>query len=132
MNRKQLDTFEKLIGQLKGVYDELSVLSKKSPNDAVNNFKLQFVNTLLASCNVLLGQQYRPFSDFQQFDKDAMPQNSDVVFILSQYIECFEKLRSDNVIWKDYAWRWALEPDTKGGDSVYIGRVKPKRMKEID
>jgi hypothetical protein len=43
MTQDQLDTFEKLVGQLESVYDELSVLSKKSPNDAVSKFKLGFI-----------------------------------------------------------------------------------------
>ncbi len=31
-------------------------------------------------------------------EDDDMPFNSDLVFIFSQYIQCFEKLRVDNVI----------------------------------
>lgn len=130
MKRSDLDKFEKLVGQVRGVYDELSILSKKSPNDAVNTFKLNFVNTILAACNDLLGALYRPFADFEQFDKDQLPQNSDVVFILAQYLEAFEKLRSDNVVWKDYQWRWSLESDDEGGQRVYVSTVTPKRMQE--
>ncbi|MEH2124811.1 hypothetical protein [Nostoc sp.] len=40
MKRKDVDEFEKLSGQLQGIYEEISVLSKKSPNNAVNKFKL--------------------------------------------------------------------------------------------
>ena len=68
MNRAELDRFEKLVGQLESVYAELSLLSKKSPNDAVNPFKLRFVNTLLGASAVTLGSGYMPFTDFEQFD----------------------------------------------------------------
>ena len=46
MKRVDVDNFEKLDGQLQSTYDEISLLSKKKPNDAVNKFKLKFVNTL--------------------------------------------------------------------------------------
>jgi hypothetical protein len=103
-------------------------------NDAVNKFKLNFINTLLEQANGFLGNQYKPFEDFIKFDLDDVPQNSDVVFILSQYLQCFEKVRADNVVWRYSRWHWAVEPD-KGetGDErglVYIETVKPKKLRE--
>jgi hypothetical protein len=133
MNRKDVDVFEKLAGQLEGVYDELSVLSKKSPNDAVNKFKLKFVNSLLSESNSYLSEAYRPFADFEVFDLDEMPQNSDVVFILAQYLQCFEKLRADNVVVKNGGWNWSLVGEK--GDAVdergriYIRTVSPKKLR---
>lgn len=90
MKRQEIDTFEKLSGQLIGVYEEISLLSKKSPNDAVNKFKLKFINKIITDSNILLTDRYSPFEDFISFDEDDVPQNSDVVFILSQYLQCFE------------------------------------------
>lgn len=55
MNRANVDTFEKISGQLLSIYEEISLLSKKSPNDAVNKFKLKFVNKLLSQSNDYLG-----------------------------------------------------------------------------
>lgn len=133
MNRKDVDVFEKLAGQLEGVYDELSVLSKKSPNDAVNKFKLKFVNSLLSESNSYLSEAYRPFADFDVFDFDEMPQNSDVIFILAQYLQCFEKLRADNVVVKNGGWHWSLVGEK--GDAVdergriYIRTVSPKKLR---
>jgi hypothetical protein len=89
MNRSSVDVFEKVSGQLISIYEEISLLSKNSPNDAVNKFKLNFVNKLLAQSNEYLADKYRPFDDFEAFDEDDIPQNSDVVFILSQYLQCF-------------------------------------------
>ena len=134
MNRSDLDRFEKLVGQIQSIYEELSLLSKKSPNDAVNKFKLQFVNALLESSNELLGEQYRPFHDFASFDLDEVPQNSDVVFILSQYLQCFEKLRADNVVIYHGTWSWAIAAKkSEGADEsgrIYISTVKPKRLRD--
>ncbi|RUC69064.1 hypothetical protein [Pseudomonas aeruginosa] len=134
MNRSDVDIFEKLTGQLISTYDELSILSKKSPGDAVNKFKLKFVNSLLVEANDYLADKYKPFSEFDSFDEDDVPQNSDVVFILGQYIQCFEKLRADNVSMRNGAWYWRLnaEGDEQGDDNgkVWIRTIKPKNLKE--
>lgn len=65
MNRKDVDEFEKLSVQLQSIYDELSILSKKSPNDAVNKFKLNFINKLLNNSNELLSQNIDLLMTFQ-------------------------------------------------------------------
>lgn len=133
MNRNDVDIFEKLAGQLEGVYDELSVLSKKNPNDAVNKFKLKFVNSLLIESNSYLSDAYRPFVDFEVFDFDEIPQNSDAVFILAQYLQCFEKLRADNVVSRNGTWYWCLvgqkgdDMDDKG--MIYLRTVSPKKLR---
>lgn len=123
MNKADIDIFEKLSGQLISVYDEISLLSKKSPNDAVNKFKLKFLNKLIDDSNKFLSNKYKPFDDFNIFDEDDIPQNSDVVFILSQYIQCFEKLRSDNVIQILSSWYWNTD------DEIKIKTVRPQKLK---
>ena len=136
MKRTEVDVFEKLVGQLMSLYDELAILSKKKPNDAVSTFKLRFINNLVSQANQFLGENYIPFADFEVFDEDDVPQNSDVVFIVSQYLQCFEKYRADNVKW-DYdirCWSWTVDPepgDTPSRDGkVHIRTVKPERLRE--
>ena len=134
MNRANVDTFEKISGQLLSIYEEISLLSKKSPNDAVNKFKLKFVNKLLSQSNDYLGEMYKPFDDFDSCDEDDIPQNSDVVFILSQYLQCFEKQRSDNVVIRNGNWFWRVigEATDKVDEDgmVLIRTVKPKKLKD--
>ena len=95
MEKKDVERFEKLHIQIKDMYSELSILSKKSPDGAINKFKLNFINQLIEEANQLLGKRYMPFSDFQRFQEDDMPFNSDVVLIISQYIKCLEKFKYD-------------------------------------
>jgi hypothetical protein len=134
LNSSEVDKFEKLAGQLNGLYEEMSILSKKSPNDAINKFKLKFINGQLSQSNMLLGDLYKPFEDFEVFSDDELPQNSDVVFILSQYLQCMEKLRGDNAIVKHGLWYWRVQGLT--GDNVdehgdtLIRTTKPKHLKE--
>ncbi|KFR69412.1 hypothetical protein, partial [Salmonella enterica] len=133
MNKSNVNIFEKLSGQLLSIYEEISLLSKKNPNDAVNKFKLKFVNVLLVQSNDYLGNEYKPFEDFINFDEDDIPQNSDVVFILSQYLQCFEKLRADNVVSRNGYWYWRVVGDAADkvdeDGMVLIRTVKPKNLK---
>jgi hypothetical protein len=136
MNTDDVDRFEKVVGQLQSVYDELTVLSKKNPSDALNKFKIRFVNRLLAESLEVLGEGYRPFDDFTEFDVDDMPQNSDVVFILGQYLQCFEKLRADNSKRMGVSWFWyvrAASREDRSADEkgyVTIPTVEPRRLRE--
>jgi hypothetical protein len=111
MKRKDVDVFEKLKAQLDSLHQEMSILAKKSPNDAVNAFKIRLVNACLMQCNELFGNRYRPFQDFGVFSTDELPSNSDVTLILSQYIECAEKFRSDNIGVVNGNWRWLIPGD---------------------
>lgn len=122
MNRADVDLFEKLVSQLDGFHQELSISVKKSQNDAVNLFKLNFINGVLRQCNELLGNNYRPFPDFEVFSSDDLPSNSDVTFIISQYIECAEKFRTDNIKHDRLAWYWVVEGDEK------IQTARPKKL----
>ena len=87
--------FEKLHDQIKSLHEELSTLSKKSSNDALNRFKLKVVNDILSRSNGFLGEKYKPFNDFEIFDEASIPTNSDVTMMLGQYLACMEKLRYD-------------------------------------
>jgi hypothetical protein len=115
-----VDQFEKVSAQLDGLYQELAILVKKSPNDA---FKIKLINSTLLQANKLLGKRYKPFDDFEQFDIDTLPTNSDVAFIISQYMECAEKLRADNISSEFGEWYWR-------GKSPRIRTAPPKKLKK--
>ena len=70
MKKENIDKFEKLHFQIKNIYSELGILSKKSPDSAINKFKLKFVNQLLTQANTLLDEQYKPFADFDLFEEE--------------------------------------------------------------
>ena len=109
MNTKEVEIFLKLQPQLKSAYDEISLLSKKKPTESVNTFKLKFINSMLTRANKILGNKYQPFpEEFESFNEDDMPNNSDVVFILSHYLTSLEKIRSDNISQKSRRWYWKI------------------------
>jgi len=125
MTKQEVDNFEKLQAQLEGLHNEISALSKKSQNDALNKFKLKFVNKIISDSNELLGDNYKPFTDFDTFDENEMPSNSDVAMMLTQYLSCFEKLRADNVKQERLNWFWIID-----GNQSDIKTVMPKKIKE--
>ena len=102
--KKQLDPavireFGLLEEQLKTFYEELSVLSKKTPNGPLNKFKLKFVNDTLRRTNAILGDSHRPFPDFELFSDEDLPSSSDAVLMLSHYLKSMERFRNDHSHW---------------------------------
>lgn len=100
---------EKLIVQLQGLHNEISILAKKAPNDGLNLFKLKLVNSILTKGNSILTGHYTPLEAFANFDESALPTNSDVTIILGLYIEQAERFRSNNIIYKEGAWRYLVD-----------------------
>lgn len=114
VDKETVRLFEKTEAQLEGFFEEIGNLSKKKPDDAVNPFKLGFINQMLERANQLLGDDYRPFPDFTTFDIEAMvPTTSDVVTMLSQYLRSMDKFRKDHT-YKDigmYCWNVPDDPN---------------------
>ena len=116
MDAKSIDRFEKCEGKIEALHEEIGLLSKKKPTDAVSKFKLKFINTVVAEANDILGGSYRPFAEFDVFDEDDCPTTSDVVMILSQYLRCMDKLRQDNTEEQfagKYCWKGMSEKHAK-------------------
>ncbi len=113
--KADIDTLEKTMGQLQAVHREISILSKKSPNDAVNVLKLRMINSIIVVANGLLGDSYKPLAGFEEFDEDDMPSTSDVVFVVAQYLEEIGRFRSDHIV-------------GHGFDRVYVLCGKPSSI----
>ena len=111
MTKEQINEFEKVLAQLRGFYEDINVLVKKSPKDEVDTFKLKLINKVLAKANEIIADS-KPFDDFTEFDIDGdMPNNGDVAMILGQYINCLEVVKKDNVHPFCGRWYWKTEED---------------------
>jgi hypothetical protein len=73
----------------------------------------------------LLGSEYKPFDEFEKFDTDDLPSNSDVTFIVGQYIEELERKRADNVRYDLGDWIYKLS-DSR--EKIITG--PPKKLNE--
>ena len=75
------DTIDPL---LESMFNEFKELSKKKPDGVLNKGKIKIVNRLLSKCSDILKDE--PSYEFLDLlNEDDVPQNSDVVLILSQW-----------------------------------------------
>jgi len=109
-SKAEIDKFIKLIVQINKILIEFEGLSKKKPDSILNPFKLQLINTILRTANEILDKENKPFPDFKEFGDEALPSNSDVVIILSQYAACLDKFRHENTK-RNYEndWVWVIK-----------------------
>lgn len=119
------ELFERINGQLEGIHEEISILSKRNPDGKINTFKIQFINKIIEQANGILQTKYLPLESFTQFDVDMLPSNSDVVFILSQYLNCMEQLRTENIKTDGFGWHWCIN----GKDSD-VETAPPQKLKK--
>src|SRR5690348_6986375 len=81
---QQVTIYERLVPMLQAAHREMSELSKKKPDGIVNTLKIRNINRLLVELRKLLEDD--PCRDFiELLDEEALPQNSDVVLLLSQW-----------------------------------------------
>ncbi len=57
----------------------------------------------------LLGEEYKPYQEFEKFEEEDMPTTSDVTMMLEQYLNCLEKLRSDNLGYRSGIYYWVID-----------------------
>lgn len=126
VTEQQVARFDRLLHQLRELYNELSNLSKKAPDGAVNKFKLSIINEKLSETNELLGVDFMPSRQFTVFDVDGLPTNSDVVMMLSQYLDSLEAWRSGRIHKDGYDWYWNTDDgvsiEAAGPPSRYIDK----------
>jgi hypothetical protein len=101
-----IDESEAVESQIASARDEILVLVKKAPHDALSKFKLTVVNALLARANALLVER-RPMQGFDAFDVEVLPSVSDVAMVCGQYLATLENLRVHNIVQDLVAWYWA-------------------------
>lgn len=111
LQKTDVQLFEKILEQLQKLRDDFGGLAKSKPDAPLNVLKVGFVNEKLAEANRLLTGPHKPFDKFEQFDIEALPSNSDVQLVLSQYLACLEGWRSANVVKRGYDWVWDLDAE---------------------
>jgi hypothetical protein len=97
MNAADIEEFEAVKSQLAAAREELLVLVKKTPNDALSAFKLGLVNGLLRRANAIVDDDERPMADFSEFSNEALPSTSDAVLVIAQYLIALENFRAKRI-----------------------------------
>lgn len=85
----------KLRPELTEALNDFKELSKKKPHESVNKFKLKFVNKIILKANTILTEERLPDDEFEAFNEDEIPSNSDVVLMLNQYSAALKRLYQD-------------------------------------
>ncbi len=78
---------------LDAMYSEFKEFSKKKPDGAVSKAKMKVVNRLLTKRQEVLESE-ASIAYLDILDEDDVPQNSDVVLMLSQYVAAMQQFRS--------------------------------------
>jgi hypothetical protein len=92
---------------LDALYREMQELSKKKPDATLSDSKVKLINRLLEDVRAVLVKEV----DFKYLDllvTETLPQNSDVVLILSQYTAAMDRFYKTYYGWDDTTkkWRW--------------------------
>ena len=122
---KEIDIAQFVIIQaaIEGFHTEMSILSKPKPDNPVNPFKLGLINATLRKANSLLTDSELPLEGFKEFATEALPSNSDVVMVLSQYMEALETWRAARITYSLGHWYW----QNQGTIETYPPKRLPSR-----
>ncbi|MGN5734990.1 hypothetical protein [Arthrobacter psychrochitiniphilus] len=81
---EQTAAYDRLVPMLEAAHREMTELSKKKQDGVVNTLKIKMINRLLSELSrVLENDASHDFVDM--LDEEMLPQNSDVVLVLSQW-----------------------------------------------
>jgi hypothetical protein len=90
--KKKAELHEVVMPLLQAMYEEFKEFSKKKPDAVLSKSKVQVVNRLLEKCReVLESESSLQFLDL--LDEDNVPQNNDVVLMLSQYVSAMNQFK---------------------------------------
>lgn len=108
--REKAEKYDNLMPLLLAMFRDFQELTKKKPDGALNERKVEIVNRLLRDIHQILdGEPTRDYLDL--LDEDDLPQNSDVNLILSQTVAAMttfrEKYRGNDSLLGDE--KWAIE-----------------------
>lgn len=90
----QADLYDTTRPLFDALYAEMQELSKKKPDATLSESKVKLINRLLEDIRLVLKDE----ADFKYLDllvSDALPQNSDVVLMLSQYKAAMDSFRGN-------------------------------------
>ena len=84
---------------------ELKVFAQKKPEATLSKQKVTFINRLLKDLKELL--QDEPNSKYLDLlDDETLPQYSDVVLVMSQYIAAMKAFHTRHTAWENHERRW--------------------------
>lgn len=81
---EQAVTYDRLVPMLEAAHQEMTELSKKKQDGVVNTLKIKMLNRLLGELSKVI-ENDPSYAFVDMLDEETLPQNSDVVLVLSQW-----------------------------------------------
>lgn len=107
---------------IKIIHDEMHILYTTKQDDVLNIFKFRVINKLIISAREILVTE--PVLEYlEQLDEQVLPQNSDVIIILCQYIEALDQYKAKNNVYSSQSGSWQWETQ-ENSDLLKIGSPK--------
>ena len=101
----QVAQFDMVQPLLAAAHKEMAELSKKKQDGPVNDLKIRHINRLLEAAEQSLnGDASTAF--LERLDEEAIPQNSDAVLVLSQWLAAMEQFKTRHHGWDGSTSRW--------------------------
>ena len=104
---ERLAQYETLNPLVTAMFTEFKELSKKKPEGVLNKRKVELVNRLLKDVLLVLEEEpSKPYLDL--LDEDDLPQNSDVLLMLSQFEAALKAFKNRYYVFDKFthSWRW--------------------------
>lgn len=93
ISQETINNYLTLQPQIKSIFLEMKDLSTKKPEITVNKFKMTIINSLISAVREILKTE-EEFKYLNNFSDDDLPQNSDVVLLLAQYMSALNQFES--------------------------------------
>ena len=105
--KEMVARFEATLPLLGAMYSELQELSKKKPDATISKSKIQVINRLLRDIQeILKNEDQAKYLDL--LVEDDLPQYSDVVLMLSQFVAAMTAYRAKYYVWDGIDHNWAI------------------------
>lgn len=129
-NDEEVDNLIILIIQIEELKNDFSEFTKRKSSDPVNKFKMNLVNSLLEQVNNVISEKHKPFEEFELFNIDEIPINSDVLLILNQYLSGIRNFAYENIIYSTFNYYWTIDgkqPQYRQVDDISL--INPRKGK---
>ncbi|SEW45981.1 hypothetical protein SAMN05428988_6198 [Chitinophaga sp. YR573] len=113
ITRANITEYTLIQPMLQAVYEEFKEFSKKKQDGVINKIKIKHVNRILERVMALLaGESTTAFLDL--VEEDAIPTNSDVVLIITQFVTALNKFKNDHQSLHSGYYRWNVMEEVDG------------------
>lgn len=107
---EQAARFDLLRPMIESAHKEIGELSKKKQDGIVNDLEVRHINRLLTPIMALLADD-ESVGYLELLDEETLPQNSDAVFVLGQFLAAMDQYRSRHTFmslgkrqWRTVEW----------------------------